>query len=172
MRQGLPGSHTAPRVGDESGSPHTGHPGLGLGREGGCPRGRPEALSPLTAQARPSLSPRACAHGGQVVLPRAAPSFLSVGPVLEEGPGSVVSSVPERVSDEGRASPARGRAQNTTFDNGTLICLMSQDRPGTNARACVTPGSHRRCPEQVFTRGHSWQARPLGPCPAQTQSGN
>lgn len=29
---------------------------------------------------------------------------------------------------------------------------------GADARSRVTPGSHRRCPAQVFTRGNSWQA--------------
>lgn len=58
------------------------------------------------------------------------------------------------------AGPPLRNKGNVTCDNGALICLMSPDRPGTRARSSGTPGSHRRCPAQVFTRGGSWQAGP------------
>lgn len=83
-----------------------------------------------------------------------------------------VSSLPEPEPREGPSQDTGSKQMNRgnmTFYNGALIYLMSQDRLGTNARLCVTPGSHRRCPVQVFTRGESWQARPLGLCPSQTQ---
>lgn len=129
--------------------------------------------------AEPSWSLLRGRHWG-VGLPHAVSFFLRVCPGIrprkddftfggapsrrnEGAHVSVVSSLPESEKREGPSQDMGSRRTNRanmTFYNGALICLMSQDRQGTNARPCVTLGSHRRCPVQVFTRGDSWQARP------------
>lgn len=211
----------------------TGYPGAGLGSEGTCPLGEPNAFLLLTVEACPSLPsslpalqrvpgrgrrprpppaalPSSLAQEALVIaasvtffspfqllhvepswslllwrhqgvgLPHAVSFFLRAcrslrprkdnftfgGAPSRRNAGARVSGVSSLPESERREGPSwdtvsrRTNRANMTFYNGALICLMSQDRLGTNSRPCVTPGSHRRCPVQVFTRGNSWQARP------------
>lgn len=91
-----------------------------------------------------------------------APSRGNVG-----AHGSVVSSLPESKKREGPSQDMGSRRTNRanmTFYNGALICLMSQDRLGTDARPCVTPGSHRRCPAS-YSHGEILGRPGPGPVP-------